>query len=569
MSRALILVVDSDPTWSEQTEGEIQRRWGGDFRVRSERSMTAAARELQRAADEHVRVALVLTAPDLEDGTGVGLLRTVREQHPDAKRAFLVPWGAWGDREVAARILGAMAMGDINYYVLKPWTSPDEYFHRTIAELVQEWSRSDPLRAAEVVVIADQWAPRGHELRSMLGRSGVPNAFYARGTVEAEHVLIGASLEDSAPDDIVVVMPALGGQVLVNPTNADVISTFGINASLDEERDFDLVVVGAGPAGLAAAVYAASEGLSTLVIERESIGGQAGSSSLIRNYLGFPRGISGSELTQRGYQQAWVFGARFLMFDSAQAVTRQGDGSYRITLGHSGEVVTRSMVIASGVAYRRLDVPSLEQFMGAGVFYGASVSEAHALTGAGACVIGAGNSAGQAALHLHRYAKQVTLVFRGTSLADSMSQYLISEIEAAPNIEVVPETEVVDAKGDRHLTQITLRHRSSGVTRELEAHGLFIMIGAEPRTDWLPAQCLRDERGFIYTGAAAAAAAASNDPSRLLGTYETSLPGVFAVGDVRSGSVKRVASAVGEGSVVIQQIHAHLSRLAQDSGALA
>ena len=565
MARSLILVADSDATWLERVEGELQRRWGGDFRVRGERTLASARAELQRAAEEGTRVALVMSAPDLVDGAGLDLLRAAREQHADAKRAYLVAWGAWGDREVSKQVLAAMSLGDINYYVLKPWKSPDEYFHRTIAELVQEWSRSDPLREAEVIVIAPQWSPRGHELRSILGRSGIPNTFYARDTSEADRTLVDTGLLDAAEDDVLVFMPALGGQTLRNPSNADVISTFGINTALGDQRDFDLVVVGAGPAGLAAAVYASSEGLSTLVVERESIGGQAGSSSLIRNYLGFQRGISGSELTQRGYQQAWVFGTQFLMFDSVSGVDPRPDGSYDLHLETSGTVRACSVVLATGVSYRRLGVPSVEELVGAGVFYGASVSEAHALTGAGACVVGAGNSAGQAALHLHRYADRVTIVFRGRSLADTMSQYLVSEIEAAPNIEVLSDTEVVDATGGGHLTGLTLRERATGATRELDAQGLFIMIGAEPRTDWLPEACARDERGFVYTGSDAAESGAASDgwsPT----IYETTLPGVFAVGDVRSGSVKRVASAVGEGSVVIQQIHQHLTRLALRAG---
>ena len=560
MPRPIILAIDSDPIWLERVEAELQRRWAGDFRVRGERTVEAAREELARAADSGTSVALVLTAPDLEDGDGVEVLRLARGTHPDAKRAYLIPWGSWGNPEVADKVMQGMALGDISYYVLKPWTSPDEFFHRSIAEFVQEWSRVDPERPAEVVVIADQWAPRGHELRNVLGRSGIPHAFYARGTPAAERALIDASLRDVPRDDVVVVMPALGGASLINPSNADVAHTFGINTSLDEERDFDVVVVGAGPGGLAAAVYAASEGLRTLVVERESIGGQAGSSSLIRNYLGFQRGVSGSELTQRGFQQAWVFGARFLMFDSARSLTRSTNGRYEIVLEKSGEVHASAVVLACGVSYRRLEVPALEALVGAGVFYGASVSEAHALAGEHACVVGAGNSAGQAALHLRRYAERVSIVFRGKSLGDTMSQYLVSEIEAAPNIDVLPETEVVDGAGEGHLSSLTLRHRPSGETRETAARGLFIMIGAEPRTSWLPDDLVRDDHGFICTGQATASAGHERD-GESPGIYETSLPGVFAVGDVRSDSIKRVASAVGEGSVVVQQVHQHLTRL--------
>jgi thioredoxin reductase (NADPH) len=558
--RPIILAVDSDPSWLERVESELQRRWSMDFRVRGERTLAAARAELTRASEEGISVALVLTAPTLEDGSGVEILKLARALHADAKRAYLVRWGSWGDPEIAKTILAAMAVGDINYYVLKPWTSPDEYFNRSVSEFIQEWSRANPAREAEVVVIADQWAPRGHELRSALGRSGIPHAFYPRGTAEAERVLIEADVNDVAEDDVVVVMRALGGEVLINPSNVEVASTFGINTSLDGERDYDVVVVGAGPGGLAAAVYAASEGLRTLVVERESIGGQAGSSSLIRNYLGFQRGVSGSELTQRGFQQAWVFGVKFLMFESASGLSPAPRGRYRLELENSGTIETSALVLASGVSYRRLGVEALEELVGAGVFYGASVSEAHAMTGYHVCIVGAGNSAGQAALHLRRYADRVTLAFRGKRLEDTMSQYLISEIEASPNIDVMPQTEVVDGGGEGHLTWIALRNRESGEVRRADTHGLFIMIGAEPRTEWLPDDLVRDEHGFICTGRdASATGGTAGGPEP--GVYETSLPGVFAVGDVRSGSVKRVASAVGEGSVVIQQVHQHLTNL--------
>ncbi len=565
VSRPMILVVDSDALALDRIETELQRRWAGDFRVRCETTVADAQRVLARTADGHVPVALVMVAPTLADGEGVDVLRIVRAANPDAKRAFLMPWGAWGDENVASRVKAAMSVGEINYYVLKPWTSPDEFFNRSVAEYIQEWSRTDPDRPAEVIVIADQWAPRGHELRSALGRSGIPHVFYPRSSVGAVRVLLDAGLQDLDEDEVVVVMPALGGQVLRNPSNAEVARTFGINTSLDDgDREYDVVVVGAGPGGLAAAVYAASEGLKTLVVERESIGGQAGSSSLIRNYLGFQRGVSGAELTQRGFQQAWVFGTKFLMFDHAQSLSPHTGGTYRLSLATSGDVIAKAVVLASGVSYRRLEIPSLEALVGAGVFYGASVSEAHSLTGGHVCIVGAGNSAGQAALHLRRYAEQVTLVFRGDKLADSMSQYLVGEISASPNIDVVPQAEVVDGGGEGHLEVITLRERASGATRAIACNGLFVMIGAEPRTDWLPESLVRDSRGFVCTGRDVSTAA----PDRSLpepSIYETSLAGVFAVGDVRTGSIKRVASAVGEGSVVVQQIHQHLSRLAIDS----
>ncbi|MGH3368406.1 MAG: NAD(P)/FAD-dependent oxidoreductase, partial [Nocardioidaceae bacterium] len=315
-------------------------------------------------------------------------------------------------------------------------------------------------------------------------------------------------------------------------------------------------VVGAGPGGLAAAVYASSEGLRTLVVERESIGGQAGSSSLIRNYLGFSRGVSGAELAQRGYQQAWVFGAHFVLMREVTRLKEQGD-DFVAEIADVGEVTARTVVLATGVSYRRLGVPELEALGGSGVYYGASVSEAHGLTGLDAVVVGGGNSAGQAVLHLARYCRQVTLVVRGQDLTATMSSYLTDAIEAATNIAVRPSSEVTGGHGDTRLEAVVVRDRTTGAEESLRADGLFVMIGAEPRTDWLPQTVGRDRYGFVLAGSDAAA-----DPlwplSRPPQPYETTLPGLFAVGDVRCGSVKRVASAVGEGSVVVSQLHAHL-----------
>jgi thioredoxin reductase (NADPH) len=292
-----------------------------------------------------------------------------------------------------------------------------------------------------------------------------------------------------------------------------------------------------------------------LVVERESIGGQAGTSSLIRNYLGFSRGIRGSELAQRGYQQAWVFGAHFVLMRTAEKIEKR-DGHFVAEIGGVGEVTARAVVLATGVSYRRLDVPSLEKLMGTGVYYGASVSEAHGLKGLDACVVGGGNSAGQAVLHLARYCRQVTLVIRGKDLSASMSQYLIDAIDAAPNVTVRAFSEVVGGRGEGRLQEVTLRDRETGAEETLPANGLFVMIGAVPGTGWLPDEVGREEHGFVLTGSDAAA-----DPlwreDRPPQPYETTVPGLFAIGDVRSGSVKRVASAVGEGSVVVSQIHTH------------
>jgi thioredoxin reductase (NADPH) len=365
--------------------------------------------------------------------------------------------------------------------------------------------------------------------------------------------------EDTSEAEVLVWMPALGGTLLRDPSDAEIAEAWGVPTTLgDADRDFDVLVVGAGPGGLAAAVYASSEGLRTLVVERESIGGQAGSSSLIRNYLGFSRGISGSDLAQRGYQQAWVFGAHFVLMREIVRLDRKGDG-FLAEIEGVGDVTARTVVLATGVSYRRLGVPSLETLTGAGVYYGASVSEAHALTGLHAVVVGGGNSAGQAVLHLARYCEQVALVVRGADLREGMSSYLVEAIEAAGNVTVRPSSEVVDGSGDGRLERVIVRDRTTGTEDPLRADGLFVMIGAQPRTDWLPASVGRDRFGFVLAGSEASESPLWSQP-RTPQPYETTVPGLFAVGDVRCGSVKRVASAVGEGSVVVSQLHEHLKR---------
>jgi thioredoxin reductase (NADPH) len=341
--------------------------------------------------------------------------------------------------------------------------------------------------------------------------------------------------------------------VLVDPTNAEIAEAFGARTRLHGSREYDVTVVGAGPSGLAAAVYASSEGLRTLVIERETIGGQAGSSSLIRNYLGFQRGVTGADLATRAHQQAWVFGTTFLQMCQTQAIRSDADRLY-LTTSNCAEIATGAVVLAMGVSYRRLGLPSLDELVGKGVFYGASASEAERFTGRTVFVVGAGNSAGQAAVHLAAHARKVTILVRRTTLAETMSRYLIAEIEGQLNIDVRYRTEIVDGTGDGELESLTLHDSVRGATETLPADAVFILIGAKPHTDWLPGQVARDRYGFVMTGVASNGWSLARAPF----VFESSMPGVFAVGDVRSGSVKRVASAAGEGSVAIQQVHQYL-----------
>ena len=528
----LILAVDEDAEALHRITTELQR-YTRDYKVICGPSTEAALAQLEALREHDAAVAVVLAARGTQELKGEEFLERVHHLHPHAKRALLIPWGGWADEETADAIRTAMALGYIDYYALKPWSTPDELFHRLVSEFLQEWRRQNAPGRRELTVVADPWSSRGYELRNLLARNGVPHAFHTCDSTEGAELLRSCGQEGS--DAPVVILP--DGSALVDPKAED-LAQHGtrMRTELDATPGtFDVVIVGAGPAGLAAAVYASSEGLNALVVERESIGGQAGSSTRIRNYLGFSRGLSGAELAQRAYQQAWVFGATFLLTREVAEVVL-GDPTHTVSITGGPSVEARSVILAMGVSYRRLDVPALSALEGRGVYYGSSPSEARQFTGKSVYVVGGANSAGQAAVHLSRYARSVTLLCR-SAIEKSMSRYLIDEIDGKSNIHVLDGAEVVDAGGEDGLETLTLRARNGVET--VPADALFILIGAEPRTEWLPPEIERDERGFVST---------KDD-------YATSVPGVFAIGDVRSGSVKRVASAVGEGSVVIQHVH--------------
>jgi thioredoxin reductase (NADPH) len=546
--KPVILVVEDQDDVRGRIRGELERRYGDDYRVTCQRSAHAALDKLARLRARGEPVALVLADQWMPDLTGEDFLAHAKALYPDTKRALLVEFGDWGDRDTAEAMLRAMALGRMDYYVLKPWRRRDEFFHRTVTEFLHEWNRASSADPQEVILICEPRSPRSSELRDLLARNGLPHLVYASDSPEGARLLTDIG-HPGARDPVVIL---LGGRVLVDPTNAELAGAYGVTTTLDGPADFDVAVIGAGPAGLAAGVYAASEGLDTLVVERESIGGQAGSSSLIRNYLGFARGVSGAELAQRAYQQAWIFGASFVHTRAVTAL-RSDAGRHVLTLSDGSEATAAAVVLATGISYRRLAIPELEALIGAGVFYGASVSEAHAVAGRSAYVVGGGNSAGQTAMHLSRYADSVTVVIRRDSLVQTMSSYLRDQLDAADNIEVRPHTEVVGASGDGVLETITLRDSISGGTETVPAAALFILIGAEPRTAWLPPGIRRNDRGYLLTGPDLPAGAWRLERPPL--ALETSRPGVFAVGDVRCGSTKRVASAVGEGSAVLQQVH--------------
>jgi thioredoxin reductase (NADPH) len=556
--RPVLLVADGDREALECVEAELGRRFGADFRIRGERTAAAARAFLQEAADDGQPVALALSSLWLPDGSGADLLRDVRRLHRDAKRALLFDWGAWRDRGQADAVLDAIALGDADYYVLKPWRRPDELFSRTVAEFVHEWSRTQPSPEAEIFVVAPELSDRGLQVRTLLARNGVPHAHYCPTSAAGRSLLDGLG-PGASEAEVVVGFPALGVPALFDPTNDELARAWGATTTLGEEVDFDVIVIGAGPAGLAAAVYASSEGLSTLVIEREAIGGQAGTTSLIRNYLGFSRGVSGAELAQRGYQQAWVFGASFVIMRNVVDLA-VGEDRHVVTLSDGSRASAPAVVLATGVSYRTLDVPELEAYAGAGLFHGASLVEAKALTGKRAVVVGGGNSAGQAAVHLSRYALEVTMVVRGPGLADSMSRYLSDVIDSTPNIEVRTGARLVGGGGNGRLDHVVVE-TDTGARQSLPTDAAFILIGARPHTEWFPPSVRRDQAGYVLTGTDAVDAGGAEEAGSLPSSYETSVPGVYAVGDVRSRSVKRVASAAGEGAAVISQVHSHLANL--------
>ncbi|HZO59319.1 MAG TPA: FAD-dependent oxidoreductase [Solirubrobacterales bacterium] len=552
----VLLAVDDDLEALRRISDQLQLRYGSDYTVLCEKSPARARDKLREMRERGDQVALVLASQLLSEDTGADLLAFVKHVHPRAKRGLLIEFGDWGVKETADAVLKAMALGHIDYYVLKPWGSPDEFFHRTITEFLHEWRRNVGYGSAEVEVVGGRWSPEVHELTTLLIRNGFPHVFYPRDSDEGRRILRECGCED----DNVPVVRLLRKKILRDPSREELARAYGVTTQLSGDCDFDVIVVGAGPAGLAAAVSASSEGLQTLVIEREAIGGQAGSSTLIRNYPGFSRGVSGAELAQRAYQQAWVFGAKLLLTKAVIGM-QTIDGRHVVEVSDGSRATARCVVLATGVTYRRLAIPELDRLSGAGVFYGASVSDAQSLAGHEAYIVGGGNSAGQAAMHLRRYARRVYIVVRGTSLADSMSQYLRDTISAhEDDIEVLLQTEVVGGGGEGRLEHLVLRG-PDGAERTVDAAALFVMIGAVPHKSWLPEDIELDDWGYVKTGRDAIEAKrlkGFGEPSRLFGEFETCVPGIFAVGDLRHGGVKRVASAVGEGSAVVRQILEYL-----------
>lgn len=540
MAKPIFLVVDEQRDDLETIQQALLRRYGADYRVLAESSADSA---LQRLATlDQTTPIIVLSAIELD------FLDQVHELQPLAKRVLLLPWG---NRSRSKPVLRAIALGRIDRYVFKPDSVSDEAFHALITELLHDWQRQQHPQRVVVTLIGEQWDARAYELRDLLHRSALSYVYLEAASDEGKALL----QQIGYPDGPFPVVVRYDGEALANPSNEQAAVALGARHSV-ETGLYDLVIVGAGPAGLSAAVYAASEGLRTFVIERETIGGQAGTSSLIRNYLGFPFGISGSELTNRALDQAWSFGVETSVLRQVTAL-RTEEYHHVLVLEDGAEIATRAVLLAMGANYQRLDIDNLEALIGAGVFYGGGIAEAPMMEGQDVVVIGAGNSAGQAAVNLARYARHVTMVVRGSDLSRTMSDYLVREIEANRTIDVRLRTTVVDGSGTQRLEYVVLSDIASDKTERLPAAALFVLIGARPHTDWLPSRVLRDPRGYILTGADVPAhgRAVGHMPLSL----ETSLPGVFAAGDVRYGSVKRVAAAVGDGGVAVQSIHRYLA----------
>jgi thioredoxin reductase (NADPH) len=543
----VLLAVDEDPHALRTVERELLDRYTRSYLVVCVASVGEARAKLEELDAAGEDVALVLAAEELSGTTGSELIGEVRALHPHAQRGLLIDWRSWGDGRTGKVISRAMARRQIEHYAIRPSGSPDEFFHQSVSTFLLEWANGRKTSPHTVHIVADSWTGRAYELRELLGRCAIPHAFLLADSPHGSELVTESGNGAGLP---LVVFP--NGAALANPSNLELASAVG--ATIDpERREFDVVIIGAGPAGLSAAVYGASEGFRTLVVDEGGIGGQATSSSLIRNYLGFPRGVTGQQLAERAFEQAWVFGAEFAFMHNAISVRREGDRIF-VGLSEGGEVSARAVILATGATYRRLEMAEIEALTGAGVFYGGSASEVSALASSDAYVLGGANSAGQAALHVAEYARRVTMVVRAASLDAAMSHYLVRQIEEAPNISVRLGTEVVGGDGTGWLEHLVLRRLADGATETVPADALFLMIGAHPNTDWLPEEVALGPGGFIRTGADV-----ENDASWMLErsplALETSMPGVFAAGDVRHGSMNRVASAVGEGSIAIKLVH--------------
>jgi len=553
MAKPVILTVDDDPDVLQAVARDLRRQYGDRFRIVRADSGQSAIEATQQLKVKNEPVALFLVDQRMPNISGVEFLEQALPIFPTAKRALLT---AYADTDAAIRAINST---QIDYYLLKPWDPPEERLYPVLDDLLDDWFAGFRPPFEGIRVVGNRWSPRSHQVKDFLARNQIPYQWLDI-ELEPEAQKLVEFAESESQQLPLVLFP--DGAQLIQPSNVEIAERIGLKTQA-ERPFYDLVIVGGGPAGLAAAVYGASEGLTTVMIEREAPGGQAGSSSRIENYLGFPVGLSGGDLARRAVTQARRFGVEIL---SPQEVTQvRVEDPYRIVkLVDGSEISCHVLLVATGVSYRRLDVPGMDKLYGAGVYYGAAQTEAIACGGEVVYIVGGANSAGQAAMYFSKYADRVVMLVRGESLTKSMSQYLIDQIEATDNIEVRTYAQVVEVKGAEHLEALTMQDVQTGSTETVDATSLFIFIGASPRTDWLDGIVERDRNGFILTGPDVMREGKrpkgwnlDRDPFLL----ETNVPGIFAAGDVRYGSVKRVASGVGEGAIAVQFVHRYLSKV--------
>jgi thioredoxin reductase (NADPH) len=550
--RAAILTVDDDPAVSRAVARDLRRRFGEDYRiVRAESGDTAldALREMKLRGDQ---VAVLLADYRMPQMNGIEFLEQAMDIYPGARRALLT---AYADTGAA---IDAINVVDLDYYLMKPWDPPEEKLYPVVDALLDSWLSADHRPVPEIKVVGHRWSARSSEVREFLARNQVPYRWYTSEEAEGQRLLAAAGADDRRLP--LVITP--DGETLIEPSDAELASRVGL-ATTPSADFYDLVVVGGGPAGLGSAVYGASEGLRTVLVERTATGGQAGQSSRIENYLGFPDGVSGAQLTDRARRQAHKFGAEVL---TAREVTGlEVRGAARTVRFDDGSAVSaQAVILATGVAYRQRNAPGVPDLTGRGVFYGSALTEAPGCADNDIYIVGGANSAGQAAVYLAKSCRSVTILVRGSSLDKSMSHYLVEQVQSIPRISVRTCTEVAEAHGTDHLEQLTLRDSNTGELQTVDAQWLFVFIGAAPLTDWLAGVVQRDSHGFVLTGPDLLTAGhpprgwpLERPPYHL----EASVPGVFVAGDVRAESAKRVASAVGEGAMAVMLVHRYLEQL--------
>ncbi|MED7926633.1 FAD-dependent oxidoreductase [Nonomuraea sp. LP-02] len=548
MDKPVIVTVDDDPGVSRAVARDLRRRYGQEYRiVRAETALDGieAVKEMRLRGDD---VAAILADYRMPQMNGVQFLEAAMDMYPYARRVLLT---AYADTEAAIQAINVV---DLDHYLLKPWDPPEEKFYPVIDGQLDAWLRTDRIERTELRVVGDRWSAQSYRVRDFLARNHVPYQWMLAEDPEGAQLVKAAGEGCHLP-----LVVTTDGTTLESPDQATLATAVGLSTT--PATDFyDLIVIGGGPAGLGAAVYGASEGLNTVLVESHSSGGQAGQSSRIENYLGFPDGVSGQQLADRARRQALKFGAELLTARKVTLLEPRGQARV-VGFKDGGEIAAHAVILATGVTYRRLDAPGLDEFVGRGVFYGAALTEAPACSDAEVHIVGAANSAGQAAVYLAGFASKVHLLVRGDGLEKSMSHYLIEQIAAIPNIEVHLETEVAGGGGTGHLERLTLS--TKGEERTVDAQWLFVFIGAEPFTSWLGETVERDPRGFVLTGPdlVQGGRRPRNWPLRREPYYlETNVPGVFAAGDVRAESIKRVASAVGEGAMAVALVHRYLEK---------